>query len=147
MSKFELIAAAIALGVASLTCAAVESSPKCKDQDGQDVDWFIVYKLPRMQPHKGNFMRPEGGEFVYVDARNSKESLRWWPLSSQDLFEPDNPVAFTLAPLYENTTGKASCSSTSRQAFGFCTAYPDSLTGCAAATTVFPRMPGRTRKC
>lgn len=106
MSKFELIAAAIALGVASLTCAAVESSPKCKDQDGQDVDWFIVYKLPRMQPHKGNFMRPEGGEFVYVDARNSKESLRWWPLSSQDLFEPDNPVAFTLAPLYENTTGK-----------------------------------------
>lgn len=59
-----------------------------------------------MQTYDQNSFTPEGGEFVYVDSRSTQEPLRYWPLSAQDLYEPQNPVALTLAPLYENTTRK-----------------------------------------
>ncbi|KAH6942647.1 hypothetical protein HPB50_008811 [Hyalomma asiaticum] len=104
--KFSIIAALIAQGLSSVSCATVPPSPRCKDQDGQDVEWFIIYKLPRMQTYQQNSFTPEGGEFAYVDARTSEATLRYWPLSGFDLYEAQNPVAFTLAPLYENTTRK-----------------------------------------
>lgn len=104
--KFSLIAVLITHSIASLSCATLPSSPRCKNQDGQDVDWFIMYKFPRMQPNQQNAFTPDGGEFVYVDSQTSQEALRYWPLSEQDLYEAQNPVARTLAPLYENTTRK-----------------------------------------
>ncbi|KAL1427238.1 hypothetical protein MTO96_017532 [Rhipicephalus appendiculatus] len=104
--KYSVVAALIAQGIVFVSCATVPPSPRCKDQDGQDVDWFIIYKLPRMQTYEQNSFTPEGGEFAYIDSRTSKEPLRYWPLSAQDLYKPQNPVALTLAPLYENTTRK-----------------------------------------
>lgn len=73
---------------------------KCKDQSGRDVDWFIVYKLPKMQPSKENFVTPKGGEFVYVDA-NTPKSTQTWTLSNQNMLDQNNPVARTLKPLFE----------------------------------------------
>lgn len=72
----------------------------CKDERKQNVDWFIMYKVPKMQRTKANYKTPEGGEFVYVDA-NTPSTTRAWTLSREDVYDGDNPVAYTLAPLYE----------------------------------------------
>ncbi|KAG0422189.1 hypothetical protein HPB47_001985, partial [Ixodes persulcatus] len=61
---------------------------------------FILYKLPKMQKTKGNAFTPAGGEFVYIDS-DSPTSARTWTLSSQDLYRSPNPLAYTLAPLYQ----------------------------------------------
>lgn len=58
-----------------------------------------MYKLPR---NTNGAFKSEGGEFMYIDAVNSRPNgLRYWPLSKQDIFSDRNPVAFTLQPLYE----------------------------------------------
>lgn len=92
----------IAYAIISLTGSVALSSPRCKNQEGKDVDWFIMYKLPR---NTNGAFKSEGGEFMYIDAVNSRPNgLRYWPLSKQDIFSDRNPVAFTLQPLYETTT-------------------------------------------
>lgn len=73
-------------------------SIRCKDQSGRNVDWFVMYKLPKMQASRENFVTPKGGEFVYVDSNTPKTSQTWM-LSNQDIFEQENPVAYTLRPL------------------------------------------------
>lgn len=55
-----------------------------------------------MQETSENSFTPEGGEFVYVDS-DSPSTARMWTLSSQDLYTSSNPVAYTLAPLYQTT--------------------------------------------
>lgn len=97
--KYSLLAALIAQAFVSGRCAAAQSSPSCKDEKGNDVDWFIIYKLPHNTLQSFN---PTGGKFVYVDDRISKNKPSYWPLSEQDLFDHKNPIAYTLQPLYEN---------------------------------------------
>lgn len=94
----------IAQIIATVNCTSAKSSPACKNQDGKDVDWFIVYKLPQMQDNKG--FKSDGGRFAYVDARSANGGLKYWPLSHQDLYKDGNPVARTLAPLFEKTARK-----------------------------------------
>lgn len=78
--------------------ATTPGSIRCKDQSGRNVDWFVMYKLPKMQASRENFLTPKGGEFVYVDSNTPKTSQTWM-LSNQDIFDQDNPVAYTLRPL------------------------------------------------
>ncbi|KAL1427237.1 hypothetical protein MTO96_017531 [Rhipicephalus appendiculatus] len=101
--KYSLLAALIAQAIVSFSCATVQSSPSCKDENGNDVDWFIIYKLPY---NKLKSFNPTGGKFAYIDSENSKNGLQYWPISKQDLFKNKNPVAYTLEPLYKKTTRK-----------------------------------------
>lgn len=78
--------------------ATTPGSIRCKDQSGRNVDWFVMYKLPKMQASRENFLTPKGGEFVYVDS-NTPKTAQTWALSNQDVFDEDNPVAYTLNPL------------------------------------------------
>lgn len=93
----------LVLGLLAFSVPLVSStsgSTRCKNQSGGNVDWFILYKLPKMQKTKGNAFTPAGGEFLYIDS-DSPTSARTWTLSSQDLYRPPNPLAYTLAPLYQ----------------------------------------------
>lgn len=102
--KYSLLAALIAQSLVSWRCATAQSSPSCKDENGNDVDWFTIYKLPHNTLQSFN---PTGGKFAYVDDRISKNGLTYWPLSNQDLFKAENnPVANTLRPLYEKNQRK-----------------------------------------
>lgn len=78
--------------------ATTPGSIRCKDQSGRNVDWFVMYKLPKMQASRENFLTPKGGEFVYVDS-NTPKTAQTWMLSNQDVYDEDNPVAYTLNPL------------------------------------------------
>lgn len=74
----------------------------CKDEGQRNVDWFIIYKIPKMQKTEANYVTPEGGEFVYIDA-NTPSTATSWTLSAEDIYNGDNPLAYTLAPLYNTS--------------------------------------------
>ncbi|XP_037523751.2 deoxyribonuclease-2-alpha-like [Rhipicephalus sanguineus] len=60
---------------------------------------FIIYKLPHNTLQSFN---PSGGKFAYVDERIIENKPSYWQLSEQDLVTTENPVAYTLQPLYED---------------------------------------------
>nr|XP_037286775.1 deoxyribonuclease-2-beta-like isoform X2 [Rhipicephalus microplus] len=101
--KYPLLAALIAQGIVSFSSAKDLPPQSCKDENGNEVDWFIIYKLPRSTLKSVN---PTGGKFAYVDSENSKKTLEYWPISQQDLFKNSNPIAYTLRSLYERTTSE-----------------------------------------
>lgn len=76
------------------------STTSCKDEQGNDVDWFFIYKIPETE--KGDSASGKEGtsgtEFVYLDSRSPPS--KHWKLSSQSISDPDNPVAYSIAPLY-----------------------------------------------
>ncbi|XP_064478838.1 plancitoxin-1-like isoform X2 [Ornithodoros turicata] len=75
---------------------------RCKDENRKNVDWFIMYKVPKMQRRgNANFITPDGQEFAYVDA-NTPSSNKVWKLSSENIYDENNPLAYTLAPLYKS---------------------------------------------
>lgn len=93
-----MIVLLLVLGVAAL--GLVDSSTRttplsCRDENGQPVDWFVVYKLP-------------GRSYVYQSSESQQDAAinNSWIESSRSIDSPDSIVALTLQPLYQfsNTT-------------------------------------------
>lgn len=74
----------------------------CKNGDGEDVDWFIAYKLPKTKSRNSNSFTPQGGELAYVDSTG--KSMKYWDLLNKTVYEKGNPISKTLAPIYNSTT-------------------------------------------
>ncbi|GAB1607813.1 plancitoxin-1-like [Argonauta hians] len=87
-----LVILSVALLWFETVSAATVASVGCKDFNNRLVDWFIVYKLPHHKTVTGN-------EFYYMDA-----TTKSWTLSQYNLDTKRQPVYFTLAPIYDNTT-------------------------------------------
>jgi deoxyribonuclease-2 len=68
----------------------------CRDQLGNTVDWFVVYKLPRLSAGSENVKRGVGQ--VYMDS-NSKQ----WKLLDQGIDGKNHPVYYTLNQIYNNS--------------------------------------------
>ncbi|XP_064479360.1 uncharacterized protein LOC135392585 [Ornithodoros turicata] len=78
----------------------VEASVSCKDENNNDVDWFIMYNVPRIQFEDGTWTK--GDEFAYIDSRTlSSDDL--WTLSSQSIADVYNPLSYSVAPLFRRT--------------------------------------------
>ncbi|XP_064474097.1 deoxyribonuclease-2-alpha-like [Ornithodoros turicata] len=69
---------------------ASTANTTCKDGQGNDVDWFFIYKFPESSGG--------GTKFVYLDSRSARS--KYWSISSQLITDADNPVARSIAPLY-----------------------------------------------
>ncbi|XP_070559978.1 plancitoxin-1-like [Ptychodera flava] len=74
----------------------------CKNNDNQDVDWFIVYKLPKITHHEQKTVR-DGRAFLYMDEREKVWDFK--PEKSID--KNDHAVFFTLNQLYHNLPNDA----------------------------------------
>ncbi|XP_064474139.1 plancitoxin-1-like isoform X2 [Ornithodoros turicata] len=74
----------------------VEGTLSCKNEAGKDVDWHLMYKIPKMQPRNENFMQPKGGEYAYTDA---KDKSQYWTFSTSDIYKVNNPIAWTIKHL------------------------------------------------
>ena len=68
----------------------------CRDENGDPVDWFIMYKLPRLRKHPEALVR-EGIGYFYMDANQPE-----FTLSKNNLTHKDHALFHTLAPVYES---------------------------------------------
>ncbi|XP_075553820.1 plancitoxin-1-like [Dermacentor variabilis] len=106
MATFDILAQLVFIGTCvSFYGAFVNAKVSCKNAKGKDVDWFVVYKIPKTKPNAESFMQPNGGEMAYYDSK-SKNS-RWTLLQSDIGVKKDNPIAETLAPIYQKTSNVA----------------------------------------
>ncbi|XP_034438336.1 deoxyribonuclease-2-alpha-like isoform X1 [Hippoglossus hippoglossus] len=67
---------------------ACESDVSCRNDDGKEVDWYILYKLPNMN---------DGGQsYLYMD-----ESSNGWTRSRENINSNSGTLAHTLKPLLD----------------------------------------------
>lgn len=71
----------------------------CRNHLNEPVDWFIVYKLPRLSASV-NPLVTNGIGYIYLD---SSSSLDKWQFSSKGIDSTSSLTALTLAPLYQST--------------------------------------------
>lgn len=69
----------------------------CRNHLNQPVDWFIVYKLPRLSRSTDPYVR-NGTGYLYLD---SSSSLDKWQFSSQGIDSSSSLTGLTLDPLYK----------------------------------------------
>ncbi|XP_058795768.1 plancitoxin-1 [Phymastichus coffea] len=74
------------------------SSLQCKGENNQDVDWYILYKIPKILNSSDPLIR-EGVAYLYMD---SESFTNGWTLSHQDITSNNSIPAYTLAPLYKD---------------------------------------------
>lgn len=70
-------------------------TPICVDDNNNPVDWFIVYKLPKIK-HTHNFIN-NGLAYIYLTSENQN-----WVLSSKSINDTTCLLLNTIKPLYEN---------------------------------------------
>ncbi|XP_075559682.1 plancitoxin-1-like isoform X2 [Dermacentor variabilis] len=70
----------------------------CKDAAGMDVDWFVLYKLPKTSRNNKASLKLYGGEMAYYDSFSQKPT---WKLLPSDIYNDlKNPVTETLKPIF-----------------------------------------------
>ncbi|XP_039634762.1 deoxyribonuclease-2-beta-like [Perca fluviatilis] len=99
----------------SLLCWSADGQRvTCRDETDEPVDWYIIYKAPRL-----NNIGTTGLEYLYIDSAGKKEET----LDPQKLINhPEGVLANTLRPIF--TTSMT-------DNFGFIT-YSDQPPGCNA---------------
>ncbi|KAJ8039061.1 Cell death-related nuclease 6 [Holothuria leucospilota] len=68
----------------------------CKDANGNNVDWYYVYKLPKI-PNNPHSLIKKGVAFYYLD--NNQQTFRLSDTSMEE--EDSHPVAETLQQIYD----------------------------------------------
>ncbi|XP_065314945.1 plancitoxin-1-like isoform X2 [Gordionus sp. m RMFG-2023] len=81
-------------------CIHASYSVNCKNEKNEDVDWFIIYKIPKLE-YSEDVILKEGHGYVYLDNTNTQ-----WLYPQKDIKESNNALAFTMTQLYENTNDK-----------------------------------------
>ncbi|CAG0922803.1 unnamed protein product [Notodromas monacha] len=88
----------------------------CMDEEGQAVDWWVAYKLPKLKTLADNNVQ-DGHAYAYFTAKDV--SYNWgldkpgfvarppkngWMLSSKSIGDVDSLIGRTLDPLYSNAS-------------------------------------------
>ncbi|XP_029833502.2 plancitoxin-1-like [Ixodes scapularis] len=97
----DLVAVFILLEIVNSAGANSKHNVHCKNEKGKDVDWFVMYKLPKMQKSPDNYVTPEGEEIAYYDSNSKQAKTKYWTRLTHGIYNRNNPVAHTLKPLYE----------------------------------------------
>lgn len=66
----------------------------CRDENGKQVDWFVVYKIPKLEKNLPPYNT--GYSYVYVSSNNATA----WSLSRKLVTQADSMFANTLSPFY-----------------------------------------------
>ncbi|KAG5834056.1 hypothetical protein ANANG_G00282670 [Anguilla anguilla] len=105
MSRVVLTVSLLCWGICSS-----EAKVTCKDKNGGEVDWYILYKVPKL-----NNKALSGLEYFYIDSAKNE-----WP---DPINNPKGVLAHTLQPLLAHKTETPD--------FGFIS-YNDQPAGCTA---------------
>ncbi|XP_037499167.1 deoxyribonuclease-2-beta isoform X2 [Rhipicephalus sanguineus] len=99
MTTFRIEALVLVVTSVIANCPCGNAKVSCKNAKNKDVDWFVVYKIPKTKPDSRSFMRPLGGEMAYYDSQS--KTPRWTLLPDDINNKTNNPIKNTLAPIYE----------------------------------------------
>lgn len=99
MTPFRIEALVLVVTSMIANCPCGNAKVSCKNAKNKDVDWFVVYKIPKTKPDSRSFMRPLGGEMAYYDSQS--KTPRWTLLPDDINNKTNNPIKNTLAPIYE----------------------------------------------
>ncbi|XP_050295284.1 plancitoxin-1 [Anthonomus grandis grandis] len=75
---------------------------QCKGQNNEDLDWYVIYKLPK-QTSKSNAHIKEGLGYVYMTSKNYTE----WTWSEVSINDSNSMVGHSLKGLFEKKNEKA----------------------------------------
>ncbi|RWS25138.1 plancitoxin-1-like protein [Leptotrombidium deliense] len=84
-------------------CATRRAELYCKDENGNDVDWFIIYKLPKINQRELSYFA-DGLKYAYISgpAIKGRSVKKEWKLSKKQIGDQDSILANTLLPVYNN---------------------------------------------
>src|SRR5437868_5309428 len=77
-------------------------SLSCKDEQGKDVDWFIAYKIPKLEKQPAPFN--SGYSYAYI---TPKTQTSGWTLSTKLVTDSGSLLGATLAQVYAPGDGDA----------------------------------------
>ena len=97
----------------------VAYSLTCRDEDGNAVDWFIVYKIPLLQNDPSHLLATGyayafmtgptlSGRGAFASLLSRSKSSESWQLSSKLITDDSSIFAQTLSPLYQDSGSSAS---------------------------------------
>jgi len=83
----------------------------CRDESGKEVDWWIIYKLPKRDKDKtSGFERHSLEEFIYEGLAyafiTSDHPSKYWSLSQMSIGDEKSMPGRTLADLYKEDEGE-----------------------------------------
>ncbi|CAH1636888.1 unnamed protein product [Spodoptera littoralis] len=73
-------------------------TPQCRNEKGEPVDWFYVYKLPREKNHLNPLVR-RGVAYMHLTPSKLRGG---WIMSDLAISDPRSMVGKTLSPLYQD---------------------------------------------
>jgi len=78
----------------TLLLPLVSCEVTCRDENGHPVDWFIIYKAPRLKQHPDPLFA-EGIGYFYMDAKKPE-----FKISDRNLSTTNTAIGHTLADVY-----------------------------------------------
>ncbi|XP_018051926.1 PREDICTED: plancitoxin-1 [Atta colombica] len=84
------------ISILLFTCNA--ANPRCKDENNQVVDWYVLYKLPKVSESSNPMIR-NGTAYLYM---TNNTVAKGWQLSTKKISAKNSIPGNTLAPLYND---------------------------------------------
>lgn len=83
--------------VLGLLFLVLSSALGCKDEQGRSVDYFLLYKVPKLENSENSNVR-SGVGYAFVTANSADK----WQLSNRSIGDAKSMLGTTLKPLYAN---------------------------------------------
>ncbi|XP_018300752.1 plancitoxin-1 [Mycetomoellerius zeteki] len=87
----------LCISIFLFTCNA--ANPRCKDENNQVVDWYVLYKLPKVSESSNPMIR-NGTAYLYMTNNTVAEG---WQLSTKKISAKNSIPGNTLASLYKDS--------------------------------------------
>ncbi|XP_066603958.1 plancitoxin-1 [Prorops nasuta] len=78
--------------------SGIECNLQCMDENNEPVDWYVMYKLPKISQSSNPLIR-QGSAYIYI---TNKSLENGWTLSKKNINSKSSIPGNTLAPLYDD---------------------------------------------
>ncbi|XP_011163300.2 deoxyribonuclease-2-alpha [Solenopsis invicta] len=88
----------LCISILLLACDAA-NPPRCRDENNRVVDWYVLYKLPKIQESSNPIMK-SGLAYLYMTSNTVDKG---WQLSTKKISAKNSTPGNTLTPLYNDS--------------------------------------------